>query len=258
MYPLSSSARAGALRQSTIARVARTGGIHRRRGAQASGPKPLLDPASASAASRRSRMRRVVARKRGAREVVRRGVRTSTGSSSRRPDVDSSASPANPSDGSRWRSTELAAGAGDGAGGGPDEQAATAAAVANPRARVFIGSLRRRAFASQALKRQGVRIRTFPTRAGGGIFVIFSTLALSAALLGAVVSLSSGWTMIREMREKLGREIEQLSHELNILLPQPSPGGRIGRPAREQRIQAALERQQFVQAAWASCTTLTS
>ena len=26
--------------------------------------------------------------------------------------------------------------------------------------------------------------------------------------------------MIREMREKLSREIDQLSHELNVLLPQ--------------------------------------
>ena len=29
-----------------------------------------------------------------------------------------------------------------------------------------------------------------------------------------------GSIMIREMQEKLGREIDQLTHELNILLPQ--------------------------------------
>ena len=55
--------------------------------------------------------------------------------------------------------------------------------------------------------------------------------------------------MIREMREKLGREIDQLSHELNILLPQAiAQAVELGDLRENSEYKSALERQQFVQA----------
>jgi transcription elongation factor GreA len=56
-------------------------------------------------------------------------------------------------------------------------------------------------------------------------------------------------TMIREMREKLSREIDQLSHELNILLPQAiAQAVELGDLRENSEYKSALERQQFVQA----------
>jgi transcription elongation factor GreA len=55
--------------------------------------------------------------------------------------------------------------------------------------------------------------------------------------------------MIREMREKLGREIDQLTHELNILLPQAiAQAVELGDLRENSEYKSALERQQFVQA----------
>jgi transcription elongation factor GreA len=55
--------------------------------------------------------------------------------------------------------------------------------------------------------------------------------------------------MIREMREKLSREIDQLSHELNVLLPQSiAQAVELGDLRENSEYKSALERQQFVQA----------
>ena len=55
--------------------------------------------------------------------------------------------------------------------------------------------------------------------------------------------------MIREMREKLSREVEQLSHELNVTLPQAiAQAVAMGDLRENSEYKAALERQQFVQA----------
>jgi len=55
--------------------------------------------------------------------------------------------------------------------------------------------------------------------------------------------------MIREMREKLSREIDALTHELNIVLPQAiAQAVELGDLRENSEYKAALERQQLVQA----------
>ena len=55
--------------------------------------------------------------------------------------------------------------------------------------------------------------------------------------------------MLREMHKKLAAEIEQLSHELNVTLPQAiATAVELGDLRENSEYKSALERQQFVQA----------
>lgn len=55
--------------------------------------------------------------------------------------------------------------------------------------------------------------------------------------------------MIQEMRQKLGKEIEELSHELAVILPQAiATAVEMGDLRENSEYKSALERQQFVQA----------
>src|ERR1044072_5525452 len=65
---------------------------------------------------------------------------------------------------------------------------------------------------------------------------------------GRIFSCAPGRTMIREMREKLSGEIDQLSHELNVLLPQAiAQAVELGDLRENSEHNDALARQKFVQ-----------
>src|SRR5690606_3257666 len=65
----------------------------------------------------------------------------------------------------------------------------------------------------------------------------------------AVLFSACGVAMLSEIREKLGQEIEALSHELNVTLPRAiAQAVELGDLRENSEYKSALERQQFVQA----------
>lgn len=67
--------------------------------------------------------------------------------------------------------------------------------------------------------------------------------------LSIVYTANAAGPMLREMRQKLAQEIAQLSHELNVVIPQAiAQAVELGDLRENSEYKAALERQQFVQA----------
>ena len=89
-----------------------------------------------------------------------------------------------------------------------------------------------------------------PLEAKAGILVWVADLSARRELLAGPASfMPNQVVMIQEMREKLGKEIEELTYELKVTLPQAIATAVAQGDLRENsEYKAALERQQLVQA----------